>query len=323
MGVSSGNKADVDLLVGGNSHEAVTVDSTNHNGVLVTGRSGLFHVPQSTFVSTRLNNGRVEGGAVNKYTTFSAFSLEGSFNQDSNLYAMVAKPVLRREPFSSSSFILPLQSINAPRITFNVVNGNAFECKVGGVFVFSISTKVAANRYIRLVVQGLEVNFELSSLVTNRNGARSFSRTFVANCNQGTTVTLKLEAGEILEAASTVFTAFPYRPTDVQNQVWGVYKTYGTATSSGNSLDPFLFDKILVNPGNLYEESSRRVMISEAGFYYVHLSTGVQRNVQVNMRVVRIAGNSRQEENVFFLRTTDTTSSGLLSNVSDHHSGIF
>lgn len=322
IGVASGQNAEVDLLVGGGVVKMVTLGSTNHNGVVTLSRSMLLYIPPYQFVSTQLNSGNLLGGYNEKYTSFSGFSLSKILSQDSNIYAMVAGFNLPSYPFSANNYVLPLQSLAAP-LNYNIVTGNAYECKVTGPYVFSFSAKVAANRFLRLAVEGLEINFEVLSYSTNRNGAKTLTRTFVAQCNQGTTVRMSLKTGEIFDAESSSFTAFLYSPiapqsspqsTPQSDQIWGIYKSYGSNTQSGSALDPFLFDKTLVNPGNLYDGGLRSVRIQVSGYYYIYTSCGIERSRQVNMRVVRIKEGTNVVENIYYLRNSETTASKFILN---------
>ena len=311
IGVNAGDRANVQLNYGGNSAGLISSESTNQNGVIVSSANRMFYFSSSIFVSTSLD-GSVQSSVSDKYTTFSAFSILDFFSQESNLYAMIAKVNVLQFPFSATEYTLPLESIQAPRINLNIVNGNAYECKVTGQHVFVINTKVGANRYIRLALEGLEKNFEISRLSTNRNGANTYSRTVVAQCNQGTTVTLTLKAGELFEREYNYIGAFLYKPNEQANQIWGLYKSYSSNADSF-AQDPFLFDQVLVNPSNLYVESSRTVVIQVPGYYYLHVSAGTQRGKQVSLRLVRIQQGTRQEENIFYIRSTDTTFSELFT----------
>ena len=206
-------------------------------------------------------------------TSFSGFSLTSTMN-----------PLTA---FSVTRSTL-LQSRNKTKISYDIVNidtanawdsvNNEYIAPLNGTFIISLSTGAYPKE---LHIVGIYVNnVHLASNIfydSSHIGIDIISRTVITNLNVGdrlyTQCHIKLCSlhSSIGHQLTTLLGFFysPYRSVPIswwvgkRNDAW----VYGEAY-------PFVFDDILINQGNGWNETTNKYLVPLAGVYYIHLTTG-------------------------------------------------
>ena len=206
-------------------------------------------------------------------TSFSGFSLSSTMNPLTVFFVARSTSLISHTNAKISYDIVNIDTANA----WDSVN-NEYIAPLNGTFIISLSTGAYPKEFH---VVGINVNnVHLASNIfydSSHTGTDIISRTVITYLNVGDRLYTRCREqycslNSSIDHQLTTLLGFFYSPYRSVPISWWVGKrnntwVYGEAY-------PFVFDDILINQGNGWNETTNKYVVPLAGVYYIHLTTG-------------------------------------------------
>ena len=206
-------------------------------------------------------------------TSFSGFSLTSTINPLTVFFVTRSTSLKSRTNAKISYDIVNIDTANA----WDSVN-NEYVAPLNGIFIISLSTGAYPKA---LHIVGIYVNnVHLASNIyfdSSHIGIDIISRTIITNLNVGDRLYTQCYGQRC-----SLYSSIDHQLTTLLGFVYAPYRSVPISWWVGKRKDawvngeayPFVFDDILNNQGNGWNETTNKYLVPLAGVYYIHLTTG-------------------------------------------------
>ena len=218
-------------------------------------------------------------------TSFSGFSLTSTMNPLTVFSVARSTSLLSRTNDKINYDIVNIDTTNA----WDSVN-NEYIVPLNGTFIISLSTGAYPKE---LHIVGIHVNnVHLASNIffdTSHIGIDIISRTIITNLNVGDRLYTQCH-----EKHCSLYSSIDHQLTTLLGFLYSPYRSVPISWWVGKGKDgfkygeayPLVFDDMLINQGNGWNETTNIYLVPLAGVYYIHLTTGVV-NSQSKLELMR------------------------------------
>lgn len=250
-----------------------------HGGDTSGCRSGILKLDKNASLTMSLQSGAIFGEQLE--TMMNIFSLSDALSSDGEsrtLFAVGTPPPPGKKGISSRVTVGESTGVFDPTTS-------TYKCTTAGLYLFTLTAGIGGLAPAEIELTGLRYPFQMLRRSNNLNGITTLARSILMPCDAGATVRLQILSGNITDQELyelNTFGAFPYTPRNGVSAAWILMRNTTTSRE-----DPFRFNEVIFNDGNLYDYSSRLVTIRTSGIYYVYISSGLCPNQFLVYRLVR------------------------------------